>query len=146
MAMHAAFPLPDTSWEPLRPYWAAAAEGRLVIPRCDRCGRWSWYPRSACRQCRGDAFTWTAVPGQGRLFSWSVVRHPFLPSFKDKVPFVTGLVTIDGVPGIRLATEVVDCDPHELECDQPVEAVFRALSFPGVDGTVVAPLWRPSPA
>jgi uncharacterized OB-fold protein len=75
-----------------------------------------------------------------------VVRHPFLPSFKDKVPFVTGLVTIDEAPGIRLATEVVDCDPDALECDQPVAAVFRPLTFPGVDGAVVAPLWRPSPA
>jgi uncharacterized OB-fold protein len=137
------FPLPDVTWEPAAPFWAAAAEGRLVIPRCDRCARLCWYPRPMCPGCEGSAFTWADMAGRGQLFSWVVVRHPFLKQFGEKVPFVTGLVSLEEDPSVRMATEVVDGDPDQLEFDQPMEVTFRPLRFGGIDGAVVAPLWRP---
>jgi uncharacterized OB-fold protein len=72
-----------------------------------------------------------------------VVRHPFLPQFREKVPFATGLVALDEDPSVRLVTEIVDVSPEQLRIDLPMEVVFRPLAFVGVDGTVVAPLWRP---
>jgi uncharacterized OB-fold protein len=145
MPFHANFPLPDLDWEPLRPYWAAAGRGELVIPRCAACGRWVWYPRSSCPGCHAASPAWTPVSGQGRLFTWTVVTHPFLPAFRDQVPFVTGLVALEEDPAVRLATQIVDCSPEDLVCDEPVEVVFRPLRFSGVDGEVTAPLWRPAP-
>lgn len=142
--MRPGFPLPDTAWEATREFWAGAARGELVMPRCDACGALNWYPRERCRSCEQDAFTWTAVSGRGRLFSWSVVRHAFLPQFRDKVPFVPGLVAIDEDPRVRLVTEIVDSDPSELSFDMPVEVVFRELTFPGVEGHVTAPLFVPA--
>ena len=143
MPVHARFPLPDLDWEPLRPFWSAAAEERLVIPRCSACAAWVWYPRPACRRCGGTEMPWTPVSGRGRLFSWAVVAHPFLPAFRDKVPFVSGLVALEEDAGVRLATEIVDAEALELSCDQEMEVTFRPLSFPGVEGSVLAPLWRP---
>src|SRR5439155_1157910 len=137
--MHPAFPLPDTGWEPTRPFWEGAARRELVLPRCDRCRGWVWYPPQ-CRACGGDALTWTPVSGRGRVFSWTVVRHAFLPQFAAKVPFAPGLVALEEDPAVRLVTELVDCDVEELRVDLPVEVVFRPVSFPGVDGQVVAPL------
>ncbi len=137
------FPLPDVEWAPLEPYWAAAARGALVIPRCGSCGRWVWYPRAACPGCRAESPAWTPVSGRGRLFTWTVVTHPFLPAFRDKVPFVTGLVALDEDPAVRLATELVECAADEPAADIPVEVVFKPLRFSGVEGSVVAPLWRP---
>ena len=142
--MRAGFPLPDTDWEATREFWAGAARGELVLPRCDACGTFNWYPRERCRSCEQGSFTWTPVRGRGRLFSWSVVRQPFLPQFGDKVPFVPGLVAIDEDPRVRLVTEIVDCDPSELSFDMPVEVVFRDLTFPGVEGRVTAPLFVPA--
>ena len=142
--MRAGFPLPDTEWKATREFWAGAARGELVIPRCDTCDSFNWYPREQCRSCAQGSFTWTVVSGRGRLFSWSVVRHPFLRQFSDKVPFVPGLVAIDEDPGVRLVTEIVDCDPSELSFDIPVEVVFRDLTFPGVEGRVTAPLFVPA--
>ncbi len=137
------FPLPDVSWAPLAPFWAAAAEGRLSLPRCSSCGRLCWYPKDACPVCDGQSFSWEPVEGRGALFSWSVVRHPFLPQFREKVPFATGLVALDEDPSVRMVTEIVDVSPEQLRIDLPMEVVFRPLVFAGVDGTVVAPLWRP---
>jgi uncharacterized OB-fold protein len=66
-----------------------------------------------------------------------------LKQFGEKVPFVTGLVSLEEDPSVRMATEVVDGDPDQLEFDQPMEVTFRPLRFGGIDGAVVAPLWRP---
>ena len=143
MSMRDEFPLPDTDWEPAREFWAGAARHELVIPRCDACGAWCWYPRTKCRRCGGTAFTWTPVSGRGRLFSLTVVRHPFLPQFREMVPYATGLVALEEEAAVRLATRLVDCDVDALAFDQPVEVVFRDLSFPGIGRTVAAPFFRP---
>jgi uncharacterized protein len=137
------FPLPDVDWEPTREFWAAAARGVLSFPRCEACGRFAWYPEAACRRCHGTRFAWTAVGGRGRLFSWSVVRRAFIPQFQPLVPFVTGVVTIDEDPAVRLVTRIVDCGPAELRVDQPLRAVFRPLEFAGIERRVIAPMFAP---
>ena len=141
--MHPRFPLPAPDDELTTPFWDAAARHQLAIPRCDGCGAWVWYPRPRCPACDGSALTWTPVSGRGRLFSWTVVRHAFLPAFRQRVPFVSGLVGLDEDSAVRVVTDVVDCEPADLTPDMAVEVVFRPLSFPDVDGEVVAPLFRP---
>jgi uncharacterized OB-fold protein len=135
------FPLPDTAWESTRPFWEAARHHELHIPRCDNCRRYQWYPRPACRHCGGTSLPWSAVSGQATLFSWVVVTHAFLPQFSAKVPFVSALVALDEDPAVRLATEIVDCPAADLAFDLPVRVVFRPISFAGVEGSVVAPLF-----
>lgn len=139
------FPLPDTDWPPLRAFWDGAAAGELRLPQCGDCEAWCWYPRDRCRHCGSEAFTWTPVSGQGHVFSWVIVRHPFLPAFRDDVPFVSALVSVDDAPAVRLATRIVDCDPGDVAVDAPVTVVFRELTFPDVTGGVVAPLFRLAP-
>jgi len=143
--MRADFPLPDVDWPPTAPFWAAAAEGRFELPRCRSCGRLCWYPKESCSYCGDAALSWEPVAGRARLFSWVVVRNVFLPQYREKVPYVTGLVSLEEDPSVRLVTEVVDTDVDSggLEFDQPMEVVFRPLRFAGVEGTVTAPLWRP---
>ena len=141
--MHADFPLPDLAWEPTREFWAAAARGQLMITRCDRCARFVWYPESPCRYCGGARLTWTQVSGRGTLFSWSVVRHAWVPQFAAQVPFVSGLIALDEDPAVRLVSYIVDCAPSDLRCDMPVHAVFRPLRFAGVEREAIAPMFTP---
>ena len=144
MKFRSEFPLPDVAWEPTRPFWAGAARGELVLPRCDACKHYVWYPDGACRACGAAAHTWTAVSGRGRLFSWSVVHRAFIPQLAELVPFVTGLVAIDEDPAVRLATLVVDCPHDRLRAEMPMTVTFRPLRFAGVTGTVQAPLFEPA--
>lgn len=139
------FPLPDTDWPPTREFWAAAARGELVLPRCDACRRFVWYPDGACRFCGAATQAWTAVTGRARLFSWSVVHRAFIPQLAGDVPYVTGLVAIDEDPAVRLATRIVDAEPARLRVDMRVRVVFRPLRFPGVARTVAAPMFTPVP-
>jgi len=135
------FPLPDIGDPLTAPFFAAAARGALAIPRCAGCARFVWYPEPTCPTC-GTVPQWTDVSGRGSLFSWAVVRRPFLPAFADMVPFVTGLVALAEDPGVRVATLVVGSEPEALVPDAPVRAVFRPLAFPTVEGSVVVPMFE----
>ena len=142
--MHPHFPLPDVTWEPTRPFWAGAARSVLTLPRCDACARLVWYPETPCRHCDGGHLTWSQISGRGTLFSWSVVRHAWIPQVADRLPFVTGLVAVEEDPSVRLVTYIVDCPIDALRCDLPVRVVFRPLRYAGVEGEVVAPMFAPA--
>jgi uncharacterized OB-fold protein len=139
------FPLPDLDWLPTAPFWAGAAQHELRVPRCDSCGRFCWYPHEQCSACSGESFTWVVTSGRGTLFSWVVVTHAFLPQFADLVPFVPALVALDDDPAVRIPTRMVNCDASGLAFEMPVRVTFEPISFTGVDGEVVAPLFEPAP-
>src|SRR3954447_9146160 len=141
-----AFPPPDVDDPLVAPFFAAAARGELAIPRCDVCAGYVWYPKESCPHC-GGALTWTAVSGQGSLFTWTVVRRAFLPAFADRVPFVTALVALDDDPAVRLCTYLVDTDPDgPLEAGTPLRVTFRDLTFSTVpDRSVRVPMFTVAP-
>ena len=91
-------PSPQTS-ELSRPYWHAAAEGRLVLQACAACGKVRHYPRLLCDHCYSDAAVWKEASGRGRIHSWTVAHHAFHPAFKAELPYV--LVTVDLNEGVR---------------------------------------------
>ena len=141
------FPLPDLTDERTAEYFAGAARGELVLPRCDSCNRLVWYPEDECPHCGARSFTWTRVSGRGRVFTWTVVRRAFLPAFEEMVPFVTALVSLEEDPSVRIVSYIVDCEPDALAAELPVEAVFRPLQFPTVpDRTVAVPMFVPAAA
>lgn len=139
--MHPDFPLPDPEWAATRPFWDGAARGELVLPRCDHCRAFVWYPRP---HCDDEALRWEPVGGAGTLFAWTVVRHPFLPQFRDLVPYVPALVAIDEDPAVRVVTRIVGCAPDDLRIDLPVRVVFDDMRFPGVERSVRAPFFTPA--
>ncbi len=139
------FPLPDVIDPRTAEYFAGAARGELVVPRCVECRAFCWYPAKQCSACGGAAFTWTAVSGRGRLYSWAVVRRAFLPAFAEMVPFVSALVALDEDPAVRIVTYVVDAEPESLTADEPMQVTFRPLRFPTVPGKeVVVPMFAPT--
>lgn len=139
------FPLPDLSDERTAEYFAGAARGELMLPRCNACNRLVWYPEEECPHCGAHELTWVPVSGKGRVFTWAVVRRAFLPAFEEMVPFVTALVALDEDPAVRIVSYIVDCDPDALTADMPVEVVFRPLRFPTVpDRSVPVPMFVPA--
>ena len=116
------------------PFWNAAREDRLVLPYDRATGRCCWYPHA-----RAD-IEWRAVSGGARLCAWSVVRAPINPEFAP--PYAPALVSLECEPGIRLVTQIVDCDFAALHCDMPLELCFRMLE-PRNRAAFRAPVFRP---
>ncbi|WAL96147.1 Zn-ribbon domain-containing OB-fold protein [Streptomyces sp. Je 1-369] len=123
-----------------RPYWDAAAEGRLLVRRCGACGAAHHYPREFCPRCWSEDVSWEEASGRATLYTWSVVHRNDLPPFGSRVPYVAAVV--DLAEGPRMMTEVVDCEHGELRIGMPVCVTFREAAE-GVEGVAVA-LFRPA--
>ncbi|MFF1411467.1 Zn-ribbon domain-containing OB-fold protein [Streptomyces sp. NPDC058289] len=102
----ARFDLPEID-DFTRPYWDAAAEGRLLLRRCGECGKAHHYPREFCPACWAgeDRVTWETASGRATLYTWSVIHRNDLPPFGERVPYVAAVV--DLAEGPRMMTEVV---------------------------------------
>ena len=122
-----------------RPYWEAAAQGRLLLRRCDSCGRAHHYPREFCPHCWSEDVVWEQASGDAVLYTWSVVHVNDLPPFRDRLPYVAAVV--DLAEGPRMMTAVVGCDPATLRVGMALH-VSLPTAEPG-DATDPAPLAAP---
>ena len=103
------------------PFWSSAAEGRLVLPRCDTCGHHIWYPRSWCPVCGGDAVTWSELSGRGSVYAATVIRRA-MGSWASAAPFAVAYVEL--AEGPRILANVVTDAPEHIRIGDPVRAVF----------------------
>jgi uncharacterized OB-fold protein len=115
------FPVPD---QDTRPFWDAAAEGRLVIQRCTACGRHVFYPRLVCPHCGGSSLEWVQASGRATVYSFTVV-HRAPPAFADEAPYVVALVDLGEGP--RMMTRLVGLEPAAARVGMPVEVRFVDL-------------------
>ena len=134
-----------------RPYWDAAAEGRLLLRRCGACGRAHHYPREFCPLCWSEDVTWERASGRATLYTWSVVHRNDLPPFGSRTPYVAAVV--DLAEGPRMMTEVVGCGEESLRVGMALEVAFRAEGAEKAEGeesegavTVAVPVFRPASA
>jgi uncharacterized protein len=105
-----------------QPFWDALREERVELQHCDDCGRWVYYPRSRCPACLSDRLTWTAVAGDGFVYTFTVAEQPTAPPFADEVPQLLAVVEL--TEGVRVSTTLVDVDRDALAVGLPVEPVF----------------------
>ncbi|HEV7801491.1 MAG TPA: OB-fold domain-containing protein, partial [Burkholderiales bacterium] len=93
--MERPIPVPDAA---TAPYWSAANEGRLVLPRCTACSRWHFYPRALCPYCSSDKLEWQSASGRGEVYSYTVVHRAPSPAFAAEVPYVVAIVELEEGP------------------------------------------------
>jgi uncharacterized OB-fold protein len=119
-------PLPVPSAE-TDVFWDGCKQHKLMIPFCQACESWFFYPRPFCPKC----FSWNVVDrehsGRGTLYTYAIQFRAQGPGFMRDVPYITALVELE--PGVRLMTnlKVEERDPMklmQLACDQPVEVVW----------------------
>ena len=119
-----------------KPYWDAAHEGRLLLPRCASCGEHQFYPRPFCLACDGDDLEWAEASGRGRLQTFSVVHRTADAAFQPMLPYAFGVVRLEEGP--FLTVDVVDTPLEDLRCDLPVRIVFteigEGVSLPNARG------------
>jgi acetyl-CoA acetyltransferase/uncharacterized OB-fold protein len=103
------------------PFFAAAADGVLMIKRCAGCDAWLAPTAGGCPRCGENSdLAWAPASGHGTLVSWSVV-HPR----QDGPLAIPALVEL--TEGPWLATGLRLAGPAELDClraGDPVAAEF----------------------
>jgi uncharacterized protein len=106
-----------------RPYWDAAANGRLLIQRCTACGRYQWYPRVLCTSCHATSLEYVPAAGNGRIHTYTVLEKTANPEFAADLPYVFAIVELD--EGVRVSANIVDTATSALGCGLAVRVVFR---------------------
>ena len=135
MSQTPAKPKPRPAPESL-PYWQAAKEHRLALPRCEECEKF-WHPPSrTCPHCLSANFTFRDVSGRGKVFSFVTFHRVYRPAFAEEVPYVVALVELEEGP--RLLTNILGVSHEEVRCEMPVEVVFDDY-----DEDISIPKFRP---
>lgn len=102
------------------PFWAAASEHRLVLPRCAACGTFRFPPTPFCHECSAQDIEWVDHDGHGAIYSFTIVRHAVIPDVRDALPFVAAVVELPGTGGCRIVGNVVGVAPEEVRIGQQV--------------------------
>lgn len=90
--------IPMDTWS--KPFWEAAQERRLVIPRCGACATWRWPPGPFCPVCQSQSVE-LVESGKGRIYSFTVVHDA-----EDL--HIPALVEFSDAGGVRLLAAIVD--------------------------------------
>jgi uncharacterized OB-fold protein len=123
-------------------FWAACADGKLLISVCADCGRHHFYSRRRCPYCHGANVTKVAASGRGTVYSYTVIHRAPTAYFASLVPYAVGLVELDEGP--RLLTWLRGIEPESVTVGLPVQVDFEDLD----DGLTVhqfVPVADPKP-
>jgi uncharacterized OB-fold protein len=109
------------------PFWAAAAEHRLVCAQCRNCGRYRMPPGPFCPRCRSQEVDWPQLSGRGTVYTYTIVTHAVAPALRDHVPYAVAAVSLPDADGVRLLGNVVGVDSDDLAVDLPVQVEWADI-------------------
>lgn len=110
----------------------ALAEGEILLPKCDDCGGYHFFPRVLCPHCHGSAICWKKASGKGRVHTTTVVRR------KPERGGDYNVCVVELDEGVRMMSRVEGIAPGEVAIDMAVTA------FVGEAEGVPAVLFKPS--
>ena len=120
-------------------YWRGGERGELTLLRCAACAHFVHPPSPVCPQCLSRELAPAAVSGRATLLTYTVNHHPWVPGFDP--PYVFAIVEIEEQVGLRLTTNLIGCEEHEIAIGMALRARFEDLG----DG-VFLPLFEPASA
>jgi uncharacterized OB-fold protein len=111
-------------------YFEAAAQGKLLLKKCNDCKEVHHFPRGICPFCFSTNLDWVEAKGNGTIYSYSVTRRA------GPIPYCIAYVTLD--EGITVLTNIVDCDLDTVKIGQKVKLTFKKTEA-GVPIAMFAP-------
>jgi uncharacterized OB-fold protein len=119
-------------------FWTAGADGRLLICRCESCGRYLHPPLPRCPKCGGGRVSPAPVSGRGHVASFTVNQQAWVPGLA--VPFVFAAVELVEQAELYVFTNIVGCPVEAVRIGMSVEVLFEPY------GEVFLPLFQPAGA
>jgi uncharacterized OB-fold protein len=132
-------PIPQPITPEAKPYWEGLKAGKLMLPKCEACGKPFFYPRILCPFCHADRITWMQASGRGKLHAFEIAYQSFNPAYKIKPPYILALIELEEGPRMYSNLINIEPDPKAVKCDMPVEVVFEKLTE-----EITIPLFQPA--
>ncbi len=128
-------PLPQV--EPYtQAFWDGTRDGKLLVQVCNACDAKIFFPRKQCPDCWSEDLGWVEASGKAEIYAFSVTYEGVEAAFREDLPIV--LAWVDLPEGIRMQTNIVDCDPESVAIGQQVEVVFKQAT-----DEITLPYFRP---
>ena len=108
------------------PFWAGCNSGKLMLPYCPACTRFSYYPRMHCVHCGNRTVNWKQSSGAGSVYSFAHVHFsPFGKHWTSELPYC--VVQVDLAEGVRFLSRLVGDDRLDVAIGDPVEVLLAAV-------------------
>src|SRR5512136_2409862 len=128
-------PLPKPSkWS--QPFWDNAKKHKLTLKKCKDCGHIDHPPYLYCTNCSSSNFEWVEASGKGKLVAYAVNTYMVPFPFWDDMPYVVAMIEL--AEGVRMISNIVECNPDELKNGMALEVVFDDVS-----DEFTLPKWKP---
>ena len=96
------------------PFWAHCAQRRLAFQQCRACGTVTHPPIGVCPRGQSRERDWIDAPPNARVFTFTWVHTAAHDAVADRLPYNVVVVEFDGLPGVRLISNVIGTRPGEL--------------------------------
>ena len=110
-------------------FWEGAARNKLLLQKCQNCGKVQFFPRVACVDCFGE-LDWIESTGAGKIHSFTLVRVPRNPAFKDETPIYYVNVILD--EGVIFESKLVGEKKENVKLGDKVKVVFQQTHNPEI--------------
>ncbi len=115
-------------------YWREVPQRyRLEAGRCTSCDKVYFPPRRICAECKNRKFETVNLPSEGKVDTFTIIRVAPTP-FVDEAPYAVAVVALSD--GTRITSQVVDCDPEQIEIGMAVRIEFRKILAEGEAGVI----------
>lgn len=104
------------------PFWDAAKDGRLRLPKCETCNSFYYPPLPRCPTCHRAEMDWQDLSGKATILSWTRVHLPTIPGVKP--PFTLAEISLVEQPGVTIVALVQEALAPNLITGMYVQIVF----------------------
>lgn len=116
-----------------RSFWTSGKDGRLSLLRDRATGRWIHPFWNVADDDPGVSIE--PVSGKGTVFTFTINRHTYNPMAPP--PYVIAMVQLPEQEDLRIATNIVNCAPEDVEIGMPVRVAFQT------QGEFFVPVFEP---
>lgn len=121
----AQFPLPVPNLDN-QEFFDKSREHKLVLRHCRDCESFLHPSRPNCPSCGSENLEWLESQGKGTIYTFTITRQPVSRAFVGRLPWA--VVEVELEEGINLISNLVECDPEEIEIGMPVEVIFEEVN------------------
>jgi len=110
------------------------AEGRILLPRCNACGRHHFFPRVLCPHCHATDIAWVEASGRAVVYTCTTVRR------RPEAGGDYNISMIELAEGVRMMSRVEGIPPAEVRIGMALTARVGAID--GAPAVLCTPAGR----
>lgn len=104
-------------------FWERTIDEELVLPYCNDCRDFFFFPRERCPVCMTSDFQYRSASGRGTLVTYTTIHRAPTKNYQEMAPYVNALVDFE--EGVRLMANIHVEDESELEIGMPLDVTFE---------------------